>query len=96
MKITIRSWQAFVVVVVVLLFGFIWATYKPDAPYKIFSEILWLSFGVYITKRWAQKHPKFGGNNGFINNQDRDSETVHKADDSGPSPTEYIPDSEEL
>lgn len=65
----IKSWISFAIMVAALLFGFIWTTYQPEAPYKIFSEILWLSFSVYITKRVVQRARMFTNNEQIVHDK---------------------------
>ena len=57
----VRSWQAFLIGAGVNLFGFVWTSFYPNAPYEIFSWVIFATTIGYITKRIAQKSKMFGG-----------------------------------
>jgi uncharacterized membrane protein YfcA len=59
MKATIRTWQAFLIVLALIFIGFIWTTFYPNSPYTTFSTAVGLIFGGYAGKRLAQKTERF-------------------------------------
>ncbi len=58
-KFPIGSSTAFLITLKVLLVGFIWKTFLPNAPYEMFATTVGAVFGVYITKRVISKQAKF-------------------------------------
>ncbi len=90
----IKTWMAFLLTVAVILFGFIFATYNPYAPFEVMAYALVGALGIYAGKRTWQKHKSFnGGNNGRITGQNSqvDGSGVHSN-----VPRDYVPDDEEL
>lgn len=64
---TIRTYQAFLITLGALLAGFVWATFKPAAPYEAFSAAVSGVFLGYGYKRLKQKEAKYqpsGNGNG--------------------------------
>jgi len=64
---TIYTYQAFVIALLLLCAGFIWGTFYVDAPYEIFAGAVVAVFGGYGYKRLKQKEEK------YQNNKDADS-----------------------
>lgn len=84
---TIKTWQAFVLVVVFMSVGYVFAAFKAAAPFEVYTWGLVASLGIYAGKRIAQKHPRLGGNNG----QEEIDLDNHRL-----SPADNLLDSEEL
>jgi hypothetical protein len=69
-KRSIKTWQAFLFVVILYELNAVAFTIFDAFPYEAVNKgLLWLA-GLYFTKRVAQKHPKFGGVCNDNNNQD--------------------------
>jgi len=64
MKITIKSWQAFVIgLIMVEGNAIVKALWIPEFPFaEVNTFLVWL-LGFYLVKRAAQKHSKLGGGN---------------------------------
>ncbi len=56
---TIYTYQAFVIALLLLCAGFIWGTFYTDAPYEIFAGAVVAVFGGYGFKRLKQKESKY-------------------------------------
>lgn len=51
--------MAFMFYAVLMVGCFVWATYKPNAPYEAFAIYFTLGTSSYFAKRLIQKHNKF-------------------------------------
>ncbi len=60
----IRSWLAFVLYSALMVTTYVWATYKPEAPYEVFAWAFTGGFGAYLGKRLMQKKESFGSCSG--------------------------------
>lgn len=54
------SW-AFIIWAALLVGGYVFAGFKPDAPFWAYAMFLTLGLGAYTGKRLFQKRPEFGG-----------------------------------
>jgi hypothetical protein len=57
----ISSSLMLLICVLVLLSGFIWATFFPNSPYGVLAPSVVALAAGYWTKRTVQKNAKFGG-----------------------------------
>jgi hypothetical protein len=51
----INTSRGFLITIILLFVGFIWASIKPAAPYATFASTVGLIFGALAGKRLAQK-----------------------------------------
>ena len=51
----INTSRGFIITLALLFIGFIWTTFKPEAPYTTFAGAAGLAFGALAGKRLAQK-----------------------------------------
>ena len=58
-KVTIKSWQAFLIWAALLTGAFIYTGFKPDAQFGNFATWLTLGLGMYTGKRLFQKRVDF-------------------------------------
>jgi hypothetical protein len=66
---TIHSWLALVIYLVVMLGAFVWATFKPTAPFSDFAWPITAGVGAYFGKRlYQRKFSPYGG--GFAGETD--------------------------
>jgi len=63
----IKSWHAFLITLVLLMAGFFWATFYPNAPYQTFATVAGGALTVYLTKRVYQR--KLEKENGYKDNR---------------------------
>jgi hypothetical protein len=54
-----RTWQAFILALVAVTGGLVWASFYPNAPYTIFAPTILGLFTGYGTKRLLEKQEKF-------------------------------------
>jgi hypothetical protein len=61
----IPSGWAYALYSILMVACYVWATYKPDAPYEVFAWSFTTGFGGYLGKRLIQKKAAFSPcNNG--------------------------------
>ncbi len=58
----VGSTVAFVIYSIIMVGGFVWATFFLTAPYQTLAEFLTLGAAAYWGKRLLQKSSKYGGN----------------------------------
>ena len=63
MKKGLTTEKTFAMWIVGLFIGFVWATFKPDAPFEAFSAALTGGLLGVTGKRLFMKHKKFNGYN---------------------------------
>jgi dolichol kinase len=59
MKRGMNTTKSFIIWIIGLYIGFIWATFFPNAPFQVFATALTAGLGAVIGKRLFQKHNKF-------------------------------------
>ena len=57
----IGSTVAFLVYLGVMVAGYVWATFLPDAPYVTLAEFLTIGATAFWAKRLIQRSPRLGG-----------------------------------
>ena len=65
------SSAAFVLYALMMTGGFVWATFKPVAPYEVFAWAFTAGFGGYLGKRLWQKGDKYQAGDGDIERGNR-------------------------
>ncbi len=55
----IRSGQAFLIYIIAMTIGFVFSSFKTEAPYLTFATQLTIGFTAYITKRLIQKRKEY-------------------------------------